>query len=415
MGRDRERGHRLRLPHGRVEAQRGRAADGADRSGAHRRVRPRAARLGDARRARLAVLHPGLRAGRPHGRLAGPRPCRAELADARHEPRSSTSCRTTPGSITTGFARNPEFYVQGTLDNYRAEPGLYHPIEDAGGDTVRFIACGRDPFFPPWRDVAQLNYFNPATRDAMIGVLGDHRAALRRRPLRHGDAGAERRLRADVAPSASICSGSAPAERVLARGDAPRADDLPRRGLLGPRVPAAAAGVRLHLRQAPARSAAPRRPGRRRAATCRPTRPTARSSRGSSRTTTRRAASREFGHRIRAAAALTFTLPGLRFFFDGQFEGAHAPRAGAARALAGRSRSPRHPRSLRAAAEGDRQAALPRRRVDAARRRAAPATRPTRDLLACAWRKRQGPRRRRRQRHRPRRAGTRGGRRPADG
>ena len=36
---------------------------------------------------------------------------------------------------------------------------------------MRFIACGRDPFFPPWRDVAQLNYFNPATREAMIGVL----------------------------------------------------------------------------------------------------------------------------------------------------------------------------------------------------------------------------------------------------
>jgi hypothetical protein len=30
-----------------------------------------------------------------------------------------------------------------------------------------------------------------------------------------------------------------------------------------------------------------------------------------------------FGHRVRAAAAVTFTLPGLRFFFDGQLEGAH--------------------------------------------------------------------------------------------
>ena len=38
----------------------------------------------------------------------------------------------------------------------------------AGG---AIIACGRDPFFPPWRDVAQLNYFNPDTRAAMIGVL----------------------------------------------------------------------------------------------------------------------------------------------------------------------------------------------------------------------------------------------------
>ena len=66
---------------------------------------------------------------------------------------------------------HPEYYVQGTLDNYRAEPTLFHPVEDADGSAVRFIACGRDPFFPPWRDVAQLNYFNPATRDAMIGVL----------------------------------------------------------------------------------------------------------------------------------------------------------------------------------------------------------------------------------------------------
>ena len=31
----------------------------------------------------------------------------------------------------------------------------------------------------------------------------------------------------------------------------------------------------------------------------------------------------QFGHRIRAAAVLTLTLPGLRFFFDGQLQGAH--------------------------------------------------------------------------------------------
>ncbi|MDQ6626273.1 MAG: alpha-amylase family glycosyl hydrolase, partial [Verrucomicrobiota bacterium] len=76
----------------------------------------------------------------------------------------------------TGFdhewmSTNPEFYVQGTLGNYRADPGLYRPIENADGTDVRFVACGRDPFFPPWPDVAQLNYCNPATREAMIGVL----------------------------------------------------------------------------------------------------------------------------------------------------------------------------------------------------------------------------------------------------
>jgi len=67
---------------------------------------------------------------------------------------------------------NPEFYVQGTLDNYRLEPQLFHPVEDANDNTiVRFIACWRDPFFPPWIDVAQLNYYNPKTRVAMIDVL----------------------------------------------------------------------------------------------------------------------------------------------------------------------------------------------------------------------------------------------------
>ena len=63
----------------------------------------------------------------------------------------------------------PDLYVEGTLDDYRRSPDLFQPID--AGSTVHFVACGRDPYFPPWRDVAQLNYFNPATRDAMSGVL----------------------------------------------------------------------------------------------------------------------------------------------------------------------------------------------------------------------------------------------------
>lgn len=74
----------------------------------------------------------------------------------------------------TGFdhqwvTSRPELYVEGTLDDYRRTPQNFHPIDTP--DAVHFIACGRDPFFPPWRDVAQLNYFNPETREAMIGVL----------------------------------------------------------------------------------------------------------------------------------------------------------------------------------------------------------------------------------------------------
>lgn len=35
----------------------------------------------------------------------------------------------------------------------------------------RYIAHGRDPYFAPWTDTAQLNYFNPATRDYMTQQL----------------------------------------------------------------------------------------------------------------------------------------------------------------------------------------------------------------------------------------------------
>ena len=67
------------------------------------------------------------------------------------------------------IATRPDLYVQGTVDDFRRSPERFHPVD--AGDTVTMIACGRDPYFPPWRDVAQLNYWNPATRDAMFDVL----------------------------------------------------------------------------------------------------------------------------------------------------------------------------------------------------------------------------------------------------
>ncbi len=36
---------------------------------------------------------------------------------------------------------------------------------------IRWIACGKDPYFPAWTDVAQLEYRNPATRTAMTELL----------------------------------------------------------------------------------------------------------------------------------------------------------------------------------------------------------------------------------------------------
>jgi len=65
---------------------------------------------------------------------------------------------------------HPDRYVRAPEEAFRRDPSAFRAIEAAGGD-IRFIACGRDPFFPPWTDVAQLDYFNPDTRAAMIGVL----------------------------------------------------------------------------------------------------------------------------------------------------------------------------------------------------------------------------------------------------
>lgn len=64
---------------------------------------------------------------------------------------------------------HPEYYVQATLDQFRKDPSTYFLSERQG--RVTCIARGKDPYFPAWPDTAQLNYFNPATREAMLGVL----------------------------------------------------------------------------------------------------------------------------------------------------------------------------------------------------------------------------------------------------
>ncbi|MGH9314913.1 MAG: alpha-amylase family glycosyl hydrolase [Vicinamibacterales bacterium] len=71
---------------------------------------------------------------------------------------------------------HPDRYVTGSLADFRANPRAFKLIETRAGGP-RYIACGRDPFFPPWSDVAQLDYSNPDTRAAMIvqlQVIGEH-------------------------------------------------------------------------------------------------------------------------------------------------------------------------------------------------------------------------------------------------
>lgn len=63
----------------------------------------------------------------------------------------------------------PEFYVQGSEDLLAKQPQNYKRVETSKGNIV--LAYGRDPYFPGWPDTFQLNYGNPALREAMAGEL----------------------------------------------------------------------------------------------------------------------------------------------------------------------------------------------------------------------------------------------------
>jgi len=67
------------------------------------------------------------------------------------------------------IAEHPDRYVSGTEEDYQRARSEFHRVQTRAG--IRFIAYGRDPYFAPWTDVAQLNYFNPDTRGAMQSTL----------------------------------------------------------------------------------------------------------------------------------------------------------------------------------------------------------------------------------------------------
>jgi hypothetical protein len=62
---------------------------------------------------------------------------------------------------------NPEFFIQGEEDDLKADPSGWLSV---GG---KVLAHGRDPYFPPWPDVVQLNAFSPAARDATARTLAE--------------------------------------------------------------------------------------------------------------------------------------------------------------------------------------------------------------------------------------------------
>jgi hypothetical protein len=62
--------------------------------------------------------------------------------------------------------QHPDYYVRGSEEDIAREPQNFCRV----GDAV--LAYGRDPYFDGWPDTLQLDYGNPALREAMLAELG---------------------------------------------------------------------------------------------------------------------------------------------------------------------------------------------------------------------------------------------------
>src|SRR3954463_4236897 len=65
-------------------------------------------------------------------------------------------------------ATRPELLVPGDEEDLARDPAGF--LRTPSGAIA---ARGRDPYFPPWPDVVQLNAFSPALRDAVVQTLTD--------------------------------------------------------------------------------------------------------------------------------------------------------------------------------------------------------------------------------------------------
>jgi len=66
---------------------------------------------------------------------------------------------------------HPEYFIQGDGDDLAKDPLAFFEAKVSGSNGRVVFACGRDPFFPPWQDVAQVNAFNPGLRRASVETL----------------------------------------------------------------------------------------------------------------------------------------------------------------------------------------------------------------------------------------------------
>ena len=61
--------------------------------------------------------------------------------------------------------QHPEWFIHGSTHDLAREPQNWARVGD------RILAHGRDPYFPGWPDTLQLNYFHPGLREAMRDQL----------------------------------------------------------------------------------------------------------------------------------------------------------------------------------------------------------------------------------------------------
>lgn len=62
-------------------------------------------------------------------------------------------------------SKHPEYFIRGNPDDARNDPVSFVHL----GEKV--FACGRDPYFPAWEDVLQVNAYSPGLRNAVIETL----------------------------------------------------------------------------------------------------------------------------------------------------------------------------------------------------------------------------------------------------
>ena len=60
---------------------------------------------------------------------------------------------------------HPDYFLQGSAEEARNSAGSYIEVQS------KFFACGKDPYFPAWPDVLQLNAFQPGLRQGVVETL----------------------------------------------------------------------------------------------------------------------------------------------------------------------------------------------------------------------------------------------------